>query len=320
VSDQHNICALQDEGLAWVDRMTSGSATQDDAAALAQWRNKSSAHSAALRQAILLRQACQELAHEHASQAAARVVRRKPKIARGALLGVGFAIFAGAAAWAAVEPPLGLWPSLAEVSADYRTGKGEQRKLALTDETSLQMNTLTSVSEDNDASGPGVDLVEGEVALTRSPAAQKPFTLHVHGITIASRSGTINVRADSPVVAITAVDTDANITVGGREILLPARHQIRIEGADVSEPAAMDVAPVLAWRQDLILLRDMSLAAAVREINRYRPGLIVIGNSALAARRINAVLPLQDISQSVDLICRLTGAHTTAIGMYVILT
>jgi transmembrane sensor len=318
VSDQDNISGLQEEGLAWVERMTSGSATHADAAALAQWRNQSRDHAAALRQAILLRQTCQELAQERSFQAVV-MRRRKPRVSRSIVLGTFAVIFAGAAAWAAVDPPLGLWPSVAEIRADYRTVKGEQRTIVLGD-VSLQLNTLTSVSRNNSTNGLGVTVIEGEIAATTRAGIKAPLSIRVNDVTVTPDSGTVNVRSDGAGIVVTAVDTTAEVDIAGQRISLAPKSQIKIEDGALLGPTNVDVVPVIAWRQHELLLRDASVAAAVREINRYRPGYIVIGSSRLASRKINAVLQLKDISKSLDLLCRLTGAHSTAIGEYVVLS
>ena len=51
-----------------------------------------------------------------------------------------------AAGYIMVRTPFGLWPSIKRLFADYRTGKGERRKVALTPDVSLELNTLTSVA------------------------------------------------------------------------------------------------------------------------------------------------------------------------------
>ena len=48
---------------------------------------------------------------------------------------------AASAAYLALRPPLGLWPGIGELAADYRTARGEQRRLTLGDALDVQMNT-----------------------------------------------------------------------------------------------------------------------------------------------------------------------------------
>ena len=52
----------------------------------------------------------------------------------------------GGSAALALRPPLGLWPGIGELSADYRTARGEQRRLTLGDALDVQMNTLTRIT------------------------------------------------------------------------------------------------------------------------------------------------------------------------------
>ncbi|MCW4463868.1 twin-arginine translocation signal domain-containing protein [Sphingomonas sp. BT-65] len=46
------------------------------------------------------------------------------------------------------DPPLGLWPSFAELLADYRTGPGQRQKLVPMAGIELELNTRSSLSLD----------------------------------------------------------------------------------------------------------------------------------------------------------------------------
>ena len=45
----------------------------------------------------------------------------------------------------------------------------------------------------------------------------------------------------------------------------------------------------MGWREGVLVFRDMPLSEAVAEINRYRPGRIMVLDDALAARRVSGV-------------------------------
>lgn len=319
MSDHANLTALEEESLVWVERMTSGSASRADLAALQLWRNQSRAHASALREAIEFHRACWGLAEERATQAFVQPIIRRPKIARRAALGAAMAVFAGAAAWAAVNPPLHLWPSVAEIGADYRTEKGEQRQIILDQSVHVHMNTMTSLSKEQVAGKDGARLIEGEIAVTL-PATTKPYTVLVSELAITALGGTINIRSDATGISVTAIDGKADITFGGQTMSLAPQQMARVIDGVLQSPKVVDLAPIEAWRQEILLLRNSSVAAAVQEINRYRPGVIVIGSSRLAARRINVVLQLSDIPGSLAAICSLTGARATTVGDYVILS
>src|SRR5580698_6775690 len=118
---------LLDEALDWVVRLKTGAPTRADVEQLQRWRAQSPAHEEAFKTAARIFRnagiAAQELDDQPiAIDAALAAQRSSPKIpARRAFL--GGAIAAAAAGYLVVRPPLGLWPSLEELSADYRTGK-----------------------------------------------------------------------------------------------------------------------------------------------------------------------------------------------------
>src|SRR3546814_10825912 len=68
---------------------------------------------------------------------------------RAMLVGSG-AIAASAAAFMIAQPPMGLWPSFAELTADHRTGLGERKRLTLADGATVEMNARSALSELND--------------------------------------------------------------------------------------------------------------------------------------------------------------------------
>src|SRR5450756_788782 len=128
--------ALLEEALDWIVRLKTGEPTRADVEALQHWREQSAAHEEAFKTAARVFRhagiAARELADPPVAMDAARTLRgSQPKIlARRAFL--GGAIAAASAGYLVVRPPLGLWPSLEELSADYRTAKGEHRKIAVT--------------------------------------------------------------------------------------------------------------------------------------------------------------------------------------------
>ena len=111
----------------WVQRVALRQMTAAQADALRQWCQADPRHGAAFAEAHRLWQgmapaaALSEARPRAASVAsgASRLSRRGPGVRRD---GAGVAV---------VAPPFGLWPSWRELGADYRTAKGEQRRVVL---------------------------------------------------------------------------------------------------------------------------------------------------------------------------------------------
>ena len=127
------------EARAWVARLTSGSATQADADALAIWRSTPE-HEAEFQAASRLwRQAGQAIASPQAARetlGASRGLSRRLLLRRTA---TGLAAASMAASGAAVALR---W---SELTADYRTGTGEIRSVALPDGTRLELDAETAL-------------------------------------------------------------------------------------------------------------------------------------------------------------------------------
>ncbi len=110
-------------------------------------------HEAAYIRACKMRKMLVDLDKEEATGRAAgsKVVRlqtwAKERRTRRAFLGGGIAASAAAVAvYGMVNPPLGLWPSLAELNADYRTATGQQEKINFGPLVTAELNTQTSIA------------------------------------------------------------------------------------------------------------------------------------------------------------------------------
>ncbi|WZB71262.1 FecR family protein [Achromobacter xylosoxidans] len=95
---------------------------------------------------------------------------------------------------AVVAPPFGLWPSWRELGADYRTAKGEQRRVVLPGAAVLDLNTRTSIA----LRAAGVELISGEAAISLA-GASSPFT--VSAASAASWRGTRFSNCGTPTAA-----------------------------------------------------------------------------------------------------------------------
>lgn len=302
------------EALEWVIRLTSGAATEVDKEALARWRARSAAHEAAFLEAATLRHALrragQELIdEERASAAALPQVPRKAKFAERRLI-LGGMLAASLAGWMIVRPPLGLWPSFAELTADYRTGTGQRRRVALADGVSVEMNTETSLVVRSGAPDARVELISGEAAVVAERGSADPVTVIAAGGRTIATQATFDVRYDHPSVCVTCLQGTLRIEAAGAVALIEPRQQVTYGPRGLGEVTAADPALVASWRQGLLVFRNEPLSSVVREVNRYRPGKIILANGGLAHLPVNGVFRLDRIDGVIHQIAKL-GAHVT---------
>jgi transmembrane sensor len=305
------------QALAWVIRLNSGEATAADAAALAQWRQRSPEHEDAFREAVRLWRSMGEAVRHLADEARLAPVSRaggrteRPVVSRRALIGGAVAAAACATGgYLVVRPPLGLWPSLQEMSADYRTAKGEQRKIAMLDDVSLTLNTQTSIAVRSGKDAPAIELISGEALVHASrDAAPAPLVVSAVGGRMTARQASFNVKCLDGAVSVSCIDGDVEIDWNGQRASLSAEQQLSYSARSGPGPAShVDPAQAEAWRNGLLIVRDWSVGRLVEEINRYRPGRIVIMDAQLGRRMISGTFHLDHLDDFVAQAQGLFGA------------
>ena len=301
----------------WVLLLRSGRVTTDDAEALQRWRTQSPQHEAAFTQAkIFLRDlavAGEQLERRQARPFAARLSQgARGMVSRRGLL--GGAIAASVAGYVAVHPPLGAWPSLEELSAGYRTGKGEQRDVAVSDGVSVKLNTQTSLSVLSGGSNPRIELISGEAAVTASRTSD-PLVLIAGNGQVSAVKANFNVRCIDGVVLATCIEGTVTVAQSGRRLQLGSGQQVSYSAAQpMGTLASMaDATRATAWREKLLVFRDQPLADVVAEVNRYRPGKIVVTNTALGQRLVNGTFHTDQLDDFVAQVRQLFNADVRSL-------
>ncbi|UZE50932.1 DUF4880 domain-containing protein [Rhodopseudomonas sp. P2A-2r] len=217
VTEPADEAAMRDQAMDWVVLLRSGSATTDDAAALQQWRQQSLQHEEAFTQAVRLFRDLGALGAQLERRNARSLPVQlspsaRPVFGRRALL--GGAIAASAAGYMLLNPPMAMWPSLQELSADYRTAKGEQRDVSIADNVAIKLSTQTSMSIRGDGSASRIELISGEAAVNARRASSEPLILVAGNGRIASATAEFNIRCIDGVVLATCLDGSVTVTQG----------------------------------------------------------------------------------------------------------
>lgn len=319
---------LKSEALAWVEQLISGEATERDADAVRRWRAQSPAHARAFAEAVRLRRAlgpaARELGHVPAGASLPKPfpLLGRARVGRRAFLGGAVGLSAAAAgAFLVVRPPFGLWPSLAEFTADYRTSTGEQRKVAIANGVSVELNTQTSIALRSTPQDPGIELIAGEAAITAARDAASPFVVLAATGRTSAVQAKFDVRRDGPWVCVTCLDGQVGVDQGSRSVALRANQQVRYADAGMGTLTTVDAALVTSWREGLLVFHDAPLSTVIDEVNRYRPGRIILAGVDLGRRRVNASFHLDDLEEVIPQVQKLAGVRVTSLpGGIVILS
>jgi transmembrane sensor len=316
---------LVEEALDWIVRLKAGEPTRTEVDAFQDWRGQSPAHDRAFQAAARLWRhmgiAAQELDEEEKASAArrSRALVRRP-LSRRAILGGSVAV-AAAAGYAMVAPPFGLWLSLDELSADYRTAKGERRKVVLASDVWLELNTQTSVALRSAQNETEVELISGEASVVAKlpPSSSRPFVMLAASGRVSAARADFNARCLGGVVSVTCLDGVVDIELAGKSVRLQKAEQVSYSSARFAESSPVDIAQVAAWQAGLLVFRDKSLGDVVDEVNRYRPGKIIITNEVIKRRIVNGTFQIDKLGNFVPQVQQLFGARVTSLPGGVVL-
>jgi ferric-dicitrate binding protein FerR (iron transport regulator) len=287
---------LQSEAQDWLILLTSGRATAADARALRQWCAQSPEHARAFEQSKRLWQQLQP---------AAERLQAPWSLGRRAFL--GGAIAASAAFFLIRGTVPGGFSGL---GADYVTEVGEQRRVDLADGVSLELNTQTRINRRDSADGArNFELVSGEVeVLTRT---QAPLKVQAGTGWLSASQARFNLRNTDQSVCVTCLEGALQVDVQGRSIRLESGQQLTYDAQRVGTPQAVDTSAVIAWRQQVLVFNDATLSTVIDEINRYRPGMLLLLNSELGKRKVQARFSLDQLAGVALLIRDAYGAKCT---------
>ncbi|MGX4726642.1 FecR domain-containing protein [Pseudomonas corrugata] len=271
----------------WLTLMEFGG-NEFDSAGLQRWRDSSAHHEAAWQKAQRLRQ---RFAGVPPSLGMATLDR--PSLPRRAVLkrALGVAALVPTAWMLGRALPLDAW------RADLHTATGEQRSWSLVDDSLLQLNTDSAVNLDLKARR--LRLVQGEMALKVSGvtplAVQAPY-----GLITVSR-GEICVRLGEQGCRVSVVSGSAQLQpLHGLVLRLEAGQQASLHAAGAGPVVGLDVTQP-GWRDGVLVAQNQPLGDFLRELGRYRPG-VLRWDDALESLRVTGSFRLENTDKVLALL------------------
>ena len=314
---------LLEEALDWVIRLKTGSPMRSDVENLRRWRERSPAHEEAFKKAVLVFRragaAARELADERGQAPSAVEGSRRSRsqaVTRRLVLSGSIAAIA---ATMMIRPPMALWPSIRELSADYRTAKGEQRKVTVAPDISMELSTQTSVAVRVEPDQIRVELIAGEAAIATRFSSPKPLLLKAVDGTIRASQADFNARCLEGVVTVTCLEGTVTVELDHKTVELRKSEQVTYSRAVLQAATPVDAAQVQAWRAGLLVFRDRPLGSVVDEVNRYRQGRIIVTNDQLSRRLVNGTFQVDKLDHFVAQVEQLFGARVISLPAGVVL-
>ena len=230
---------------------------------------------------------------------------------------MGGALSASAActAYAVIYPPLELWPSLAELGADVRTGTGEQRRIAVADGVAVDLNTRSSVAWQALSNGGGnyIKLISGEAVVAAGPNAAGTCVVTAGDGRIIAHDARVDIRHEDSRIRVVCLDGNVRVEHQVGAVDLPAGEQVIYDDRNLSGTGAVDPAVVSAWQRGRLIFQREMLSRVIDEVNRYRPGRIVLLDKRLGERLIDASFNLDRLDHVIVYIRQAFDARITTL-------
>jgi len=297
---------LRREAIAWLSLLSSGTATTADAEALKRWCNEDPAHTRAYAEAARAWDMLTPVANR--AQLAEGDEFRRPqlvqqRIGRRALLGGAIAASAAGVAYAVVNPPLNLWPSLAELRADVRTGTGEQRRIEISDGVAVDLNTRSSLAWGSLSGGRNrIELIAGEAVVAAGPASVDTCVVTAGMGRVVAHDARVDIRRDGARIGVVCLDGNVRVEHQAQAVMLPTGQRIVYDDLNISGPGTVDPQIVTAWQQGRLVFQKELLSRVVDEVNRYRPGRIILMDRDLGRHLIDASFSLDRLDNVITYI------------------
>jgi len=309
---------IEERAYQWLARITSGSASAEDRLALARWLAEDALHRQAYEDAVELWRQLGQLAGRPLSRLAEpakalpRPLARRPR--RRRLL----------AACAALLSALAVIPQLPFWLADYTTGAGEIRAIALEDGSTIHLNTASAVSVDYTQSERSIRLLAGEAEFVVQKNPARPFVVTAGDESVRALGTAFIVRREAGLVTVTQIENRVEITAAhsdpGRMVILhPGEGLKRRSGQPLPEAYRVDAGKAEAWRRGKLIFESAPLNEVIAEINRYRPGAVLLMGRKNARLPVSGVFDLHKLDRVLAVIEQTLPVKALRVGGGVVL-
>jgi len=306
---------IVDEAADWLARREDAPLGDAEQRELEAWRARSAAHERAWRAALEL----EALLGSVPKDVAAQVLGRPRVDRRTVLKSLAGLLVAGPAVWTTYRHVP--W---AEWRADYRTGTGEQRRVALPDGSRLLLNTASAVDVEFSAAQRRLVLQAGEILVeTAADRAERSRPLLVEtthgriralGTRFAVREGEVAGTSRTWVGVVEHAVALRPARAGEGERVLAAGRQATFTRHAVEPPTPLAPGDT-AWTRGQIIAERWPLGELAGELARYRPGVLRC-DPAVADLRISGVFQVDDTDRVLSIIEETLPVRVASVSRY----
>lgn len=188
--------------------------------------------------------------------------------------------------------------------ADHRTASGEVRSLTLADGSEVTLDSASAIRLDYSAGQRRIELLAGAAIFQVAPQADRPFVVEASGGSTQALGTRFVVQREAGAGALVGVLEHAvQVTAADQQRRLQEGDSLRYDAAGLHD-AVLDLQRVTSWQRGLLVFDRQPLGQVIEQLNRYRPGYILIGSDAIAQREVSGVFRLDGLDDALATLTR----------------
>lgn len=202
------------------------------------------------------------------------------------------------------------------ITATYATSIGEQVAVTLPDDSILTLNTDSEVHVSFNRVERVVYLDKGEALFDVRSDKQRPFDVVTRSGIVRVKGTVFSVFDDGANTLVTVVEGQVGLdkknlaenTFGQQrdtsffaDITLSANEQLPIELAeDVNDPQSVSAKSLISWTNKKLIYNEHDLETVLSDINRYYDIKFIMGDHAIARRKVVGVIVTDDFEKTLS--------------------
>lgn len=297
--------AVLEQAAQWYALLRSGESSEADRCQWQTWLQAHAHHQLAWQRVERIGQRfapIQSSPNRDAAVHTLQTLNRTGMKRRDLLLGLAAIAGTGALSYGVVRhSPL---PAMLQARrADHSTGTGELRDVRLADGSRIWLNAGTALDQEFTVGQRRLQLHAGE-AFIEAADDLRPLIVHTDHGTVKAFGTRFNVRVDGGETLAGVYAGAVRVRHGSSdaEQVLQAGEQMRFTHQALHAPTAADLARE-AWTRGVILAQDIPLAELVRELRRYRRGMLEVADE-VAQLRVFGSFPANDPDAALALLAQ----------------
>lgn len=301
---------VRQQAVGWLARLDSGEMSEQDRLAMEEWMAADARHRAeieAARSAWRCTEFLSHLSEQDKAQVMAVAQASDTAISRKLSPSNAWVTRAMALAAAVLVAVIGLVVLRQAVPGEvYRTGVGEQRRIALEDGSGVTLNTDSLLRVRYTPAGRLLRLERGEAFFTVARDPSRPFRVRVEDSEVRALGTAFGIRRHDH--AFEVVVTEGVVEVAGGErsaaIRVTPGEMAKLQRGGAAAAVTPAPQPNLAWREGLLEFKGETLERVVQEFSRYTRKQIVFADDDVKRLRLGGVFKAGDVealTSAVDL-------------------